>query len=241
MPEEVPPKAGDQPTPSLGWRAGLPDDLKENAAFTPYKTVGDFAKFHLETATKVQGLEAKLADAIPKLPDDATQEERDIYLMSLGRPETAEEYELAGDGKDAPEWTNYWKGELFKLGVSKDTAKALSQTLQGQISKMVEAHNAAIKKEIEDASTKLKTELGDKYDASVQLATRLWKQYTDSDFDKAFTGETSANRFQIIRYILKMAAKTGEDTSLPGGTQRTTAPVQDKMVYDKSNMPPAKA
>jgi hypothetical protein len=36
------------------WRAQLPADLKENETFTPYKTLGDFAKAHLETAGKVK-------------------------------------------------------------------------------------------------------------------------------------------------------------------------------------------
>ena len=27
---------------SLGWRAGLPDELKQNEAFVPFKTVGEF-------------------------------------------------------------------------------------------------------------------------------------------------------------------------------------------------------
>jgi hypothetical protein len=250
MPDSQVTQTGDQgdktqtttQAPSLGWRAGLPDDLKEHEAFKSFKTVGEFAKSHLDTAKKATDLEKKLEDSIPKLPDDATQEERDVYQMSLGRPEKAEEYELAGDGKDAPEWTNYWKGELFKLGVSKDTAKALSQALQSQIKRMVEAHNTSIKKEIEEASTKLKAEWGDKYEANVQLAQRLWKAHTDSDFDKAFTGETSANRFQIMRYLVKMAAKTGEDTSLPGAvTSPGGRPERAFISYDKSPAPPKRS
>ena len=54
--------------------AGLPDDLKTNEAFVPYKTVGEFAKSHLELATKAKEMEGKLGDAIPKLPDDASDE-----------------------------------------------------------------------------------------------------------------------------------------------------------------------
>ena len=234
------PSTGDRGAASLGWRAGLPADLKEHEAFTPFKTVGDFAKAHLETAKKATDLEGKLKDAIPKLPDDATQEERDIYFMSLGRPEKPEEYEFAGDGKDASEWTTSWKQDLFKLGISKDTAKALSGLLSTKIQGMVDAHNARIKKEIADAGVSLKTEWGDKYDANVALATRLWKDHTDGDLDKDFQAETSKTRLSIIRYIVKMAAKTGEDTSLPGVGQRTQAVSGARMTYDKSNMPPAK-
>ena len=231
---------GDRGAVSLGWRAGLPDDLKENAAFTSFKTVGEFAKAHIETAKKATDLEGKLKDAIPKLPENATPEERDIYLMALGRPEKPEEYEFAGDGKDASEWTTSWKQDLFKLGISKDTAKALSGLLSTKIQAMVDAHNARITQEIAEAGVKLKAEFGDKYDANVALAARLWKTHTDGDLEQDFQTETSKTRTAIIRYIVKMAAKTGEDTSLPGAGQRGQAPTGGRMTYDKSNMPPAK-
>src|ERR1700691_545729 len=79
------------------WTASLPADLKDNKAFSSYKTIGDLAKDHLALADKVKefdGLKAKLEDSIPKLPDDASDEERTIYFNALGRPEKAEEYEF---------------------------------------------------------------------------------------------------------------------------------------------------
>jgi hypothetical protein len=225
------------------WVAQLPADLKDNAAFTSYKTIGDLAKAHLEMGEKVKesdGLKAKLKDAIPKLPENATQEERDMHAMALGRPEKPDEYEFAGDGKDAPEWTTSWKQDLFKLGIPKETAKALSGLLSTKIQAMVDSHNAGIQKEIETAGVQLKAEWGDKYDANVALATRLWKAHTDGELDKDFRAETSKTRASIVRYIVKMAAKTGEDTSLPGVGQRAPAPAGGRMAYDKSNMPPAR-
>jgi hypothetical protein len=211
---------GDQLTQSLGWRAGLPDDLKEHESLKPYKTVGDFAKSHLEVATKAKELEGKLATSIVKPGENATQEERERFQTALGRPAKPEEYEFVGEDKNAPEWTASWKQDLFKLGVPKETAKELSGLMNTKIQAMVDAHNANIQKEISEAQTKLKADLGDKYDASVELAQRLWKKETDIDFDKAFTGESSANRFAMIRFLLKVAAKTGEDSSLRGSADR---------------------
>lgn len=228
---------GDQQHDSLGWRAGLPDDLKTNEAFTSYKTVGDFAKAHLETATKAKDLEGKLKNSIPKLGENATQEEREKFQMSLGRPEKPEGYELDGEDKNAKEWTGYWRNELYKIGVPKDQAKAISKAFNTQVQSMVDAHNAAIQKEIGEAQTNLKTELGDKYDATVELVQRFWKKEMDSDFDKAFTGETSANRFTMIRFLAKMAAKTGEDSSSRGSAQRQAQASSSAMQYPKSNMP----
>lgn len=223
---------------SLGWRAGLPDEFKNHEAFTPFKTVGDFAKVHIETAGKVKDLETKLAGSIPKLPDNATQEQKDAFFASLGRPGKAEEYEFDGEDKNAPEWNAHWKNEFHKLGFSKDAAKALSASFNAQMQKMVEVHNAKIQQEIGEASTKLKADLGDKYDASVALAQRLWKRDVDGDFDKDFQAESSKTRYSIIRYILKMAAKTGEDTSLRGAGERQVQKPAALITYDKSPAPP---
>lgn len=217
---------GNQGVNSPGWLAGLPADLRDNEAFKSHKTVGDFAKVHLETAAKAKEYEGKLANSIPKLGENATQEERDRFYNSLGRPEKPDGYELDGEDKNAPEWTGYWRNELHKIGIPKDQAKAISTAFNKQISGMVDQHNAKILTENTKAAETLKTELGDKYDASVALASRLWKEWgkTEVDFDKAFATESSANRVTMMRFLLNVAAKTGEDSSLRGAGQRQTAP-----------------
>ncbi len=231
---------GNQQPQSPGWLAGLPAELRDNEAFKSHKTVGDFAKSHLETAKKVKEYEGKLANSVVKPGENATQEERDKYYNSLGRPEKPDGYELDGEDKNAKEWTGYWRNELHKIGVPKDMAKAISASFNKQTQAMVEAHNAAIQRQIVDTSTALKTELGDKYDASVELASRLWKQWgkTEVDFDKAFASETSQNRVTMIRFLLNVAAKTGEDSSLRGSGQRGNATPPPFINYDKSPAPP---
>jgi hypothetical protein len=232
---------GDQQQESLGWRAGLPADIRDNEAVVPFKTVGDFAKAHIETATKAKEYEGKLANSITKLGDNATPEERDKFYNQLGRPEKSDGYEFVGEDKAAPEWTKAYKDAMYKMGVPKAMAKELSEFNNNMINQMVEQHNAKILKENSEAAATLKTELGDKYDASVALVSRLWKEWSKSEkeFDKAFATETSQNRTAIMRFMLTVAAKTGEDSSLKASGQRTEAP---KSGYDLSvfKLPPAK-
>ena len=80
------PEAVLKQTESIGWRAGLPDDLKQNEAFTSFKTVGEFGKNYLAVKTKAADLEKKLGDYVPKLPDNASDEDRNLYFEALGRP-----------------------------------------------------------------------------------------------------------------------------------------------------------
>jgi hypothetical protein len=231
-------------TVAPAWIAQLPTDLKDNQAFTSYQTIGDLAKSHLELGEKVKefdGLKTQLGNSIPKLSENPTPEERDKFYNSLGRPEKPDGYEFVGEDKAAPEWTKAYKDAMYKMGVPKVMARELSEFNNTMINKMVEQHNARILEENAKAAATLKTELGDKYDASVVLVSRLWKQWgnTEVDFDKAFATETSANRVTMMRFLLNVAAKTGEDASLRGTGQRSEAP---KSGYDlsKFNLPPAR-
>ena len=229
------------PQESLGWRAGLPDDLKQNEAFQNFKTVGEFAKHHLESTAKLADAETKLKDFIPRLPDDASDEEREVFFSELGRPETASEYEFDGEDKNAPEWTSHWKEQFHSLGLTKDQAKRLSAAWNSQLQQMVEAHNASIQAEQKDAESKLRTELGDKFDTNVELAKRMWTKYGDGEFDKAFENGNPAFRFSTIKMLLKLAHLTGEDTSPQGGTSLRSSEKSGFISYDKSPTPPKRS
>lgn len=222
---------GNQPGSSPGWLAGLPAELRDNEAFKGHKTVGDFAKSHLAVAQKAKDLEAKLANSIPKLPDGASSEERDLYFNSLGRPESPSGYELVGENKDKPGAMDYWKGEFHKLGLTKSQARDLTALYDRRINAMVDEYNANVLKTNTEAETSLKTEWGDKYAANVELVRRLWKTNTDTELDKAFQGEISANRVAIMRFVFRMAEKTGEDLSPSASHQRTSAPAGMREFY----------
>lgn len=232
---------GTTPTPeSLGWRAGLPDDLKQNEAFLPFKTVGDFGKDYLAVKSKAADLEKKIGDYVPKLPDNASDEDRNLYFDALGRPKTATDYEFDGEDKNAPEWTNHWKQQFHSLGLTKAQAKTLSTAWNKQMQAMVDAHNTSIKNEMTAAETKLRSELGDKYDTNVELAKRMWTKYGEGEFDKAFANGNSSYRATTIRMLLKFASLTGEDRSPQGGTGPGAGKQVSFIAYDKSPAPPKK-
>ena len=240
MPEPAPNPNPESTPESLGWRAGLPDDLKQNETFKSFKTVGDFAKAHLETATKLSDAETKLKDFIPRLPDNATDEEKGIYYNALGRPEKAADYEFDGEDKNAPEWTGFWKQQFHSLGLTKVQAKQLSGMWNGQLQKMVDSYNEGRKNEVAAAESKLRTELGDKFDANVELAKRVYKNHLGAEFDKDFSNGSSGTRFQMVRLILKLATLTGEDRSPQGAASRTPSKEKTFIVYEKSPAPPNK-
>jgi hypothetical protein len=232
------------------WISQLPGDLQANEAFTQYPTLGDFAKAHLEGTGKLTDTEGKLAElqneyegfmenAIVKLPDDATDEQRAAYFQKLGRPEKAEEYEFDREDQNSPEWTSFWKNQFHSLGLTKEQAKALSLGFNDQIQKLVDANNAQTQKEMGEAETRLRNEFGDKYEPNVELAKRLYQKHLGGEFDKEFANGNSQNRFAMIRYLVKLAALTGEDSS-PQGNPGANGGRETFIRYDKSPAPPAR-
>ena len=216
---------------TIGWKTELPEADRSHEAFAPYKSKTELwegvKKLHTEhkaTVQKATDLEKKMENYIPRLPENATEEDKNVFYKALGRPDKSEEYELEGEDKNAAEWNKQWRDTFHKLGMPKDMAKELSKEWNGTLQKLVETHNANIQKEIQSSAEKLKTELGDKYEAGVELAKRMWTKHSEGfpeeakDFDKAFTGETSANRYALTKFLLNIAKLTGEDTSLTGVT-----------------------
>ena len=226
---------------SLGWRAGLPDDLKQNTDLANYKTVGDFAKEAITWKGKVGELEGKLGDSIPKLPDDASEEDRATYFDALGRPKVASEYEFDGEDKNAPEWTNAWKDAFHRHGLTKQQGKELSKEFNGQIGRLIEAQKTLVANEMKSAEQALRTEMGDKYDTNVELAKRMYSKHIGKEFDADFEAAPPAARFGMTRLLLKVAALTGEDTSPQAGlSQNKKADTGLAINYDKSPAPPPK-
>lgn len=235
MPEEAQQQQTSTPP---GWIAGLPDPLKTNETFTKFKTVGDFANDYLAVSTKASELEKKVENSVPKLPDDASDAERSLYYDALGRPKQPSEYEFDGEDKNAPEWTNYWKQEAHKLGLTKSQGKALSAAFNAQMAQMVKAHNERLQAEVTTATEKLKSEWGDKFDTNVELAKRLYQKHIGTEFDKDFDAGTGTTRLATLRLLFKVAALTGEDRSPQGGLPQNGGKQVSFIAYDKSPAPP---
>jgi hypothetical protein len=212
-PEQVnPPAAGDQVQPGLGWRSALPDEFKEHEFVKTFQKPGDFVKSAIDIKTERDTLKTQLAS----LPT---------------RPEKAEGYEFEGDNLD-PKTTEWARNTFFEAGLSKDQAKKVSAAFTGFVGQLSTAETQQRETEYKEAETKLKAELGDKYDASVEMVRRVWKDLSNSEFD-AFVNETKiGNDPRLIRFMVNVAKKTGEDLS--PNSSPTGKKVAAGIVYDKS-------
>lgn len=168
-------KAGDVQQ-TLGWRAELPDPLKQHEVFTAYKTKNDLWNGHIDAVTKLKEAEGKLANSIPKLAENATDEQKAAFRAALGVPEKAEDYEIElTEGMDnslAP----WFKNTAFKLGMPKDMAKGLSNAWNGMIAEIVKAKAENDLKSHNEAVTKLQTEWGDNANTNAEIVKKAYTE-----------------------------------------------------------------
>ena len=209
---------GNQDQNVPGWISGLPDNFKADPTFTQFKTVGEFAKSHVETAAKAKELEGKLATAIFKPDDKATPEQREAYLTALGRPAKPTEYafpKTEGIERD-PKFVEWAQNTFHKIGLSKEMGEQVAAHYDAFALEMANANKVVVEKAKTEAETKLKAELGANYPAAVELTKRFLTKHAKPE-EMAFLDESGmGNHPAMIRMVVAFAKLTGEDISIQG-------------------------
>jgi hypothetical protein len=251
-PDGTPSAAPDGVTPpapdSLGWRAQLVDGLKTDETFTPYKTLSDFAKAHLDTVGKVKDLEGKVANAIPKPAENATQQEKDAYLKAIGRPDKPDDYEIKpADGlPQNPELLGLFKNWAFELGFSKDQASGLSARWDSFMGKMAESQRAVDTKALVDGQENLKKTWGAAYDANAETVKKAFTAFKSEPFDQFLATEVQigdtkikiGNHPAIMVAFLDIGKKMLPDTAPAAGGSGSVEDNAKKIVYKRGNPSP---
>ena len=230
---------------SLGWRAGLPDDLKSNETFTPFKTVGEFAKHHIETAGKITDLEGKLSKAIFKPADDAPAEEKAAYLKAIGVPESPDGYEFERpampEGVPYNEALEKWfRDTAHKAGISAEQAK----TLYGSYNQFGAEFLKSLEAQRQDTLTKgmnaLKESWGNHYDDNVAVVKRVQEKIgaASGPMKDWLTRHNAENDPTLIQFMLDAAPAFLDDYAPSGGRPPGGQKANEGMAYKIPNPPP---
>ena len=235
-------------TQAPAWLAQLPADLKGNETFTKYQTIGDLGKVHLDLLGKVNELdgktakmaelEGKLANTIPKLPENPTKEQVEAFHQAIGRPGKPEEYEFPKDDgtEHSPEMISWAQKTFFEAGLSKQQGTILGKQWNGFIKGMVEAEEQESEKQkVENEKAfraEFKTE--DEYKAGYELTKRFWNKITKTNFDEAYKEADAWQVPMFMRFIFLVAKATGEDTSPQATQPQGGGEVIPGMIYNKT-------
>jgi hypothetical protein len=203
--------AGSQSAPQDGG-VSVPQWL-ESADESLKKSLAKF-KEPLAVGQAYVELEKKLGSAIQVPKADATQEEWGKFFSRIGRPESPDNYELP-EGSLTDELKARIRKEAYESGATPRTVKALlGAIIDDQAAKAALSARAA-EEQYTKAVSALKKELGDDYDANVELANRalkgLFPGSAQAFVDKGFGSDPA-----LIKDLIALGKRLGEDNLVAG-------------------------
>lgn len=205
------------------WLAQMPAELRKNPEFTSRKTIGALGYHHLEVLgkmkeldTKKQELEAKLTNYVPKLTEDATDEEKEVFWMSMGKPEGPKDYVIPKPegGEQNPEVVAWAQNTFYSANLTRQQAELIGKEFNTFVDGLVKAEVERKQNDRAKAEEALKQEWGDKYEGNLELTSRAWKKFTDQEI-KAFLEEEHkgpiGNHPMLIKFLYNVGKAMGDD------------------------------
>lgn len=208
-----PPATPDTPPPATNtqasWLDSLPDDIKKDPSLQMFKEPSALAKSWVN-AQKMIG-----AKAVQIPGDNATDEEVAAFYNKLGRPESADKYEIKlPDGKVLDDgFAKGLKETAHKAGLNPKQLQNLVNWYEGQTAELQKAHEAQAVQKLKNDLDAYKEKLGgdDKFKAQIDKA-RMAVQAVAGDEFKAFLKETGlGSRPEAIEFFAKIAGMMSED------------------------------
>lgn len=217
----------------VDWREGLDDDLKKTA---------DRFNSPEDALRSIQ--EFRKRDSQVRVPSkDASEEEVAKYRKATGIPENAEGYEFPEIAKeDLTEEIKVsretWGKRFHEMGITKDQAMLLSQLVNDDGAKMLEAQGEADKDFAKQQEEALRSEWkGDDYEKNKTFANRAFSEIANRaglSLEELTKIETKAGRFlmddaRMLKLFSVIGREMGEGTLGPAISESERDTVEDEV------------
>lgn len=207
-------------TGSEAWNAALPAELRDHMTLKGVTGVEDLATKYVNQA-KVIGDQNRIV--IPGA--DATPEQRDAFYAALGRPESADKYDL-GDFKpnDNLGWDDTFQasmlGILHQAGLTNDQVQKAVTAYHEWAVGAVGAFDAEQAKGPEKAEAELRTLWAGDYDTKMAELNRginaVWGDEADAVRELTLADGLKVSQHPLLaRGLQAIGAMTTEDGDLP--------------------------
>jgi len=213
MPDNLDPALDNQDQAQVvDWRTDLDPTIKDHPSIKNFKSPGDLAKSWVE-AQRLIG-----RDKIPVPSDKATKEDWDVVFERLGRPKTADGYQIPEvklpEGLPLPkeEFIKEFKSKALELGLlpaqvnqlyswfMNNEATQYSQFMSERDQARVGAENA------------LRKQWGKAFEQNYQIAEQAVIKYGSEGFVEKLKSTGLNNDPDMIQFIANMAKNFSEDT-----------------------------
>lgn len=204
------------------WYDGLPEDLKFNTNITKHSSVESLARSH-----------ASAQDLIgrDKIPMPKTETELLEVYNRLGRPETADKYNIPEielpDGVEIdPELQKAFKERAHELGLSDRQAAGIFQGYWKDVFDKQSNIDNRNQIAFDEAHKDLRREWGETYDRRLTLSNRAIERFGGQEMSEFFKQAKLDQNPDIIRLFAKVGEEVLEDTELKGQGQAGQTPAE---------------
>tara|TARA_R110000824_G_scaffold64937_9_gene169528 strand:+ start:150 stop:986 length:837 start_codon:yes stop_codon:yes gene_type:complete len=184
------------------WKSTLSEDLRNDPTLKNFKDVESLAKTVVHQQKQMGN-----RIPIPKTPE----EHMEVY-NKLGRPETADKYEVAVPethteyiGEDQ---INQFKNVAHNIGLNNEQVKQLIDFQVKNIDAQAQRYQTDIAVQKQHTEESLKKEWGHEYDINVRNARRALQVYGDPEITELMNGEAGN-----IPAVVKMFARLGKEVT----------------------------
>lgn len=199
--------------PPASWLDSLPPEYKSEPSIQAHKDIGSLVKSYI-SGQKMIG-----ADKVALPGKNATPEQWNEFYTKVGRPESHEKYGDPDYAKIAPNIEvdkarlTEVKKTFHGLGLTDTQAKGVLEMYYKNVHGEITAKSEATKVQTEASITDLKREYGEKWDAKLQTAQWVLKQYGDEggEFKKFLDESGLGNDTRLVRMLTKVGEGMLED------------------------------
>ena len=196
------------------WRSSIPDEIRDHKSLQHINDVGALAKSYVHAQSMI-GAEKV---AIPG--KSATPDEWNEVYARLGRPESADNYELPQpEGIEVnSDMTDWYKQMAHDLGLNQNQAAKLYDSYNQYLANFQESTAVDHEAYTRDVENQLRAEFGQAFDDRMALGSGVVEQFGNPDLMEVelADGTLLGDNPEVIRMMASigtfMRERMGEDT-----------------------------
>lgn len=156
---------------------------------------------------------------------ELTDEDREIVLQRLGRPENPEGYDLDGIVPESynRDLVEAFKQKAYENGMSKESARKMAEWYKEVEMKHYEAMQKAKQLQADQQVLELKKEFGVRFDEEVKNARKALDAYTDKSFRQYMDESGLGNHPALVKAFAKIGRELAEDKLVQSETAQRLA------------------
>jgi len=211
------------------WRAALPDDLRDNQSLATIPDVGALAKSYVNAQSMIG------ADKIAIPGNWATDEDWAEVYNKLGRPESADQYDLKvnglPEGEEADADLMKWYADtVHDVGLTPTQAQKLFDKYNEMSVGRMGVNEVDVQAQVQAAEKELRSEYGKAFDSRLEAANKMLDQFGANGITELqlADGTQLGDNPHVVKSLIEIAnfieTNMGEDTLVGDKTNVVMTP-----------------